>query len=65
MNKKTYIIPTIHSEHLILGGAIADIPTYGDTGSQIDGSQGLTKERDAYNNKYEDEDWGTISHSIW
>lgn len=63
MNKKTYIIPTIHSEHLILGGAIADIPTYGDSGSQMDGSQGLSKERDTH--EYEEKDWGEVEKTIW
>ena len=64
MNKKKYIIPKTSSEHIIMAGAIAGIPVYGETGSPTE-SGGLTKERDTYNNKYEDEDWGTISHSIW
>ncbi len=63
MSKKIYIIPAIHSEHLILGGALAQIPSYGDSGSQVNGSQGLTKERDTY--EYEERDWGEVEKTIW
>ncbi len=64
MNKKKYIIPQTSSEHIIMAGAIAGVPVYGETGSPTE-SGGLTKERETNNFKYEDEDWGTISHSIW
>lgn len=62
MKKKAYIIPAIHSEYLILGGALAQIPTYGDTGSQVNGSQGLAKERDT---EYDEKEWGKIEKTIW
>jgi len=45
MDKKVYIIPVMNSRHLILGGAIAQIPTYGDTGGSVGGDATLTKER--------------------
>jgi len=45
MDKKVYIIPVMNSRHLILGGAIAQIPTYGDTGGSVGGDGALTKER--------------------
>ena len=45
MDKKAYIIPRMNSRHMILGGAIAQVPAYGDTGASTDGSNTLTKER--------------------
>lgn len=42
MDKKTYIIPRMNSRHLILGGAIAQIPVYD---NPVSGGGGLTKER--------------------
>lgn len=65
MNKKKYIIPQTSSEHIIMAGVIAGIPVYGGDNVSPTESGGLTKERDTYNYKYEDEAWGTISHSIW
>ena len=63
MNKKTYKAPSIdRNEALVKLNLYVELP-YHEGGSGVD--DGLTKERDTYNNKYEDEDWGTISHSIW
>ena len=63
MNKKIYKTPSIdRNETLVKLKLYVELP-YQEGGSGVD--DGLTKERDTYNNKYEDEDWGTISHSIW
>ena len=62
MNKKIYIIPQTSSEHIIMAGAIAGIPVYGETGSPTE-SGGLTKERDTY--EYEEKDWGEVEKTIW
>ena len=62
MNKKIYIIPQTSSEHVIMAGAIADVPVYGETGSTTN-SGGLVKERDE--NIEKNDDWGEVSSTIW
>jgi translation initiation factor 6 (eIF-6) len=62
MNKKTYIVPQIISEHAIMADAIADVPVYGETGSTTN-SGGLVKE---HNEEFEkNDDWGDVATSIW
>lgn len=62
MDKKPYIIPFIICDHVIMEGALAEVPIYGETGSPTE-SGGLVKERNEDIEK--NDDWGEVSSTIW
>ena len=63
MNKKTYKAPSIdRNEALVKLNLYNNLP-FQESGPGVD--NGLTKERDTYNNKYEEKDWGEVEKTIW
>lgn len=64
--KIKYIQPAIFTNNkVVLETMINQSPVPVDLGDNVDAEGIGTKERDTYNYNYEEEAWGTISHSIW
>lgn len=63
MNKKTYKAPSIDRNEALVKLKLYEELPYFEGGSGVD--NGLTKERDTYNNKYKEKDWGEVEKTIW